>query len=93
MADRYWNARGGSHNDGGAFIFNLQKDAAGRMRITCTDKFGKPVLMPGGTESCDFSRELPLTRGRRPRHRRLLTPRFRREDFRNDARAPAAMDL
>jgi len=59
VADRYWNARGGSHNDGGAFIFNLQKDAADRMRITCTDKFGKPVPMPKGTESCDFSRELP----------------------------------
>ncbi|MGD1086172.1 MAG: glutamate synthase [Verrucomicrobiota bacterium] len=59
VADRYWNARGGSHNDGGAFIFNLQKDAAGKMRITCADKFGKPVPMPGGTESCDFSRELP----------------------------------
>ena len=24
VADRYWNARGGSHTDGGAFIFNLQ---------------------------------------------------------------------
>ena len=23
VADRYWNARGGSHTDGGAFIFNL----------------------------------------------------------------------
>jgi len=62
VADRYWNARGGSHNDGGAFIFNLQKDAAGKMRITCTDKFGKPVPMPRGTESCDFSRELPPPR-------------------------------
>ena len=59
VADRYWNARGGSHNDGGAFIFNLQKNPAGKIRIECTDKFGKPVPMPGGTESCDFSRELP----------------------------------
>ena len=57
VADRYWNARGGSHDDGGAFIFNLQKDAAGKYRITCTDKFGKPVPIPGGTESCDFSRD------------------------------------
>ena len=61
VADRYWNARGGSHNDGGAFIFNLQKDAAGKMRITCTDKFGKLVPLPRGKESCDFSRELPPT--------------------------------
>jgi glutamate synthase domain-containing protein 3 len=57
VADRYWNARGGSHQDGGAFIFNLQKNAAGQWRITCTDKFGKPVPIPGGAESCDFSKE------------------------------------
>jgi glutamate synthase domain-containing protein 1/glutamate synthase domain-containing protein 3 len=57
VADRYWNARGGSHNDGGAFIFNLQKNPAGKIRITCTDKFGKPVPLPGGTEACDFSKE------------------------------------
>ncbi len=58
VADRYWNARGGSHNDGGAFVFTLQKDPAGKMRITCADKFGKPVPMPGATEPCDFSRDL-----------------------------------
>ena len=51
IADRYWNARGGSHTDGGAFIFDLKKDGDGRMRMTCVDKFGKPVPMPGGIES------------------------------------------
>jgi glutamate synthase domain-containing protein 1/glutamate synthase domain-containing protein 3 len=56
VADRYWNARGGSYNDGGAFIFNMQKNPAGKWRIACTDKFGKPVPIPGGTESCDFSK-------------------------------------
>jgi glutamate synthase domain-containing protein 1/glutamate synthase domain-containing protein 3 len=58
VADRYWNARGGSHNDGGAFIFNLQKNPAGKIRIACTDKFGKPVPIPGGTEACDFSKDV-----------------------------------
>jgi glutamate synthase domain-containing protein 3 len=58
VADRYWNARGGSHDDGGAFIFNLQKNPAGKIRITCTDKFGKPVPIPGGTEPCDFSKDV-----------------------------------
>ncbi len=38
VADRYWNARGGSHTDGGAFIFNLTQES-GRLRMTCTDKF------------------------------------------------------
>ena len=40
IADRYWNARGGSHTDGGAFIFDLKPDASGKLRMTCTDKFG-----------------------------------------------------
>ena len=61
VADRYWNARGGSHTDGGAFIFNLQKDSAGKIKITCTDKFGAAVPMPTGTESCDFSQDLSLS--------------------------------
>jgi len=55
VADRYWNARGGSHTDGGAFIFDLKPDERGRLRISCTDKFGAPVPMPTATESCDFS--------------------------------------
>ncbi len=37
-ADRYWNARGGSHTDGGAFIFKVAQGA-----LTCTDKFGRPI--------------------------------------------------
>jgi glutamate synthase domain-containing protein 1/glutamate synthase domain-containing protein 3 len=60
IADKYWNARGGSHTDGGAFIFNLGKDSAGKIRITCTDKFGAPIDMPKGTEQCDFSQEPSL---------------------------------
>ncbi|MFH1156122.1 MAG: glutamate synthase [Pseudomonadota bacterium] len=54
VADRYWNARGGSHTDGGTFIFNLEADAAGRMRMTCTDKFQKQVAMPAQAQGYDF---------------------------------------
>jgi glutamate synthase domain-containing protein 1/glutamate synthase domain-containing protein 3 len=61
VADRYWNARGGSHDDGGAFIFNLAKNSAGKYRIACTDKFGKPVAIPGGAESCDFTQSFAMT--------------------------------
>jgi glutamate synthase domain-containing protein 1/glutamate synthase domain-containing protein 3 len=39
-ADRYWNARGGSHTDGGAFSFTADA-AAGT--LVCTDKFGQPI--------------------------------------------------
>ncbi len=42
-ADRYWNARGGSHTDGGAFIFTVQTDGDGAARLTCADKFGRPI--------------------------------------------------
>jgi glutamate synthase domain-containing protein 1/glutamate synthase domain-containing protein 3 len=45
VADLYWNARGGSHTDGGAFIFSLEKKN-GRFTLTCTDKFGKPKTVP-----------------------------------------------
>jgi glutamate synthase domain-containing protein 1/glutamate synthase domain-containing protein 3 len=38
-ADLYWNARGGSHTDGGAFIFTVRESGAGR-ELVCTDKFG-----------------------------------------------------
>jgi glutamate synthase domain-containing protein 1/glutamate synthase domain-containing protein 3 len=58
VADRYWNARGGSHTDGGAFIFNLEPDASGDIRMTCTDKFGSPVDMPLPVEPFDFTKEI-----------------------------------
>ncbi|MBN1833102.1 MAG: glutamate synthase [Deltaproteobacteria bacterium] len=56
VADRYWNARGGSHENGGAFIFSLTPGPNGKMRMTCTDKFGSQVSMPKQNEPCDFSR-------------------------------------
>lgn len=55
IADRYWNARGGSHTDGGSFMFNLRKDATGTVRIDCTDKFGNTVPTPQHRGACDFS--------------------------------------
>jgi glutamate synthase domain-containing protein 1/glutamate synthase domain-containing protein 3 len=43
-ADLYWNARGGSHTDGGSFIFNLSKtDDPDVRNLTCVDKFGKEI--------------------------------------------------
>jgi glutamate synthase domain-containing protein 1/glutamate synthase domain-containing protein 3 len=41
-ADRYWNARGGSHTDGGAFIFSITPDGDSA-KMVCTDKFGREV--------------------------------------------------
>lgn len=45
VADLYWNARGGSHTDGGAFIFSLESKN-GKKVLTCHDKFGKPKTVP-----------------------------------------------
>lgn len=61
VADRYWNARGGSHTDGGAFIFNLEKNSEGKIRINCTNKFGVPPYVHKETESCDFNEKPSLT--------------------------------
>ncbi len=60
LADKYWNARGGSHTDGGAFRFSLTpassfEDGAERepsMELICSNKFGQPVtLMTGRNHS------------------------------------------
>jgi len=54
-ADVYWNARGGSHTDGGAFVFSLfpEPSPRGGMRLICTNKFGAPITAP----SYDWSKE------------------------------------
>jgi glutamate synthase domain-containing protein 1/glutamate synthase domain-containing protein 3 len=56
IADKYWNARGGSYTDGGSFIFSL-KDA----KITCTDKFGKVIETPKDKVICDISKPVEST--------------------------------
>jgi glutamate synthase domain-containing protein 1/glutamate synthase domain-containing protein 3 len=46
-ADIYWNARGGSHTDGGAFGFTVRDSGFGKQLI-CTDKFGQELSMETG---------------------------------------------
>ncbi len=50
VADRYWNARGGSYTDGGSFIFNLDKKKGKPLErdLSCVDKFGKKITSPEG---------------------------------------------
>ncbi len=47
VADRYWNARGGSHTDGGAFSFTIIQNN-GASSVSCADKFGKAITAPPG---------------------------------------------
>lgn len=53
VADRYWNARGGSHTDGGAFVFTVRDSETpdrngrnGNKELVITDKFGARVTTP-----------------------------------------------
>ncbi len=41
VADRYWNARGGSYTDGGAFLFNLSR-GEGILPLSCVEGVGTP---------------------------------------------------
>jgi glutamate synthase domain-containing protein 1/glutamate synthase domain-containing protein 3 len=41
--DRIWNARGGSHTDGGAFQFNVMRGPDGEAELHCRDKFGRQI--------------------------------------------------
>jgi glutamate synthase domain-containing protein 1/glutamate synthase domain-containing protein 3 len=52
-ADLYWNARGGSHTDGGAFVFTLDRSTE-TPELKCLDKFGREISIPqsdSGVES------------------------------------------
>jgi len=50
--DEYWNARGGSYTDGGAFIFDVVKNKKG-FELTMTNKFGEVVnTHPKGNPDC-----------------------------------------
>ena len=59
LADRYWNARGGSYTDGGAFIFSVQEKAPGALELTCSDKFGREITVPQDRQPYDF--RIPMT--------------------------------
>lgn len=61
IADKYWNARGGSHTDGGAFIFSLKNDGRENKELTCTDKFGRVIKTSGDNVICDAARPVIVT--------------------------------
>ena len=54
VADKYWNARGGSYTDGGAFMFSIDRDD----KLVCTNKFGEVVKTPEGQTHCDFTNSI-----------------------------------
>jgi len=60
IADKYWNARGGSHTDGGAFVFTIKDDPEnpGQKHMVCTDKFGKAIETPKNQSACSMKLEI-----------------------------------
>ena len=61
-ADRYWNARGGSHTDGGAFLFSVHDDFESKPRLVLSDKFGRSVPVPTRTEAYRSNAHRPAAR-------------------------------
>jgi len=65
VADMYWNARGGSYTDGGAFLFNIvpSKDDGhdGHHTLYATDKFGAPLSTWRNQVHCDLSIPVSIT--------------------------------
>lgn len=60
-ADLYWNARGGSYTDGGAFQFTVTKGTDGKMELTCSNKFSEVFNIPSSessSEAMDFLKDL-----------------------------------
>jgi glutamate synthase domain-containing protein 3 len=60
VADKYWNARGGSATDGGAFIFTV-KDAGkedGSKKLVCTNKFGDVIKTSGNQQHYKVTPEI-----------------------------------
>jgi glutamate synthase domain-containing protein 1/glutamate synthase domain-containing protein 3 len=64
IADKYWNARGGSSTDGGAFLLNvaptgkLDKNGNPDYTLNITNKFGNKIESVSGKKRCDFSIEI-----------------------------------
>ena len=58
VADMYWNARGGSCTDGGAFQLTVSPQAdTGRYELRVNNKFGVPVSTVPGQVHCDLSHQ------------------------------------
>ncbi len=60
IADKYWNARGGSYTDGGSFIFSLKNTADGK-ELICTDKFGNMIKTAKDKIACDVTKKITVT--------------------------------
>ena len=70
VADKYWNARGGSYTDGGAFVFTVDPNRNGNA-LTCADKFGRAIEVQGIREPYDVRKAFSPSALDRARQREL----------------------
>ncbi|MHA2621336.1 MAG: GltB/FmdC/FwdC-like GXGXG domain-containing protein [bacterium JZ-2024 1] len=59
FADLYWNARGGSHTDGGAFSFTVHPMSEHSGSLVCTNKFGERITAISARPNRDASTDPP----------------------------------
>ena len=64
IADTYWNARGGSATDGGAFSFTIKGNDDGSKRLVTENKFGQILKTPEGQFHYDITTNLSKTSGK-----------------------------
>jgi len=62
VADKYWNARGGSATDGGAFTFTVKDSGKsdGSKKLVTANKFGEIVTLPKNQKHYNTAIELSL---------------------------------
>ena len=62
VADKYWNARGGSATDGGAFTFTLTDSGKGdgSKKLTAANKFGEIVTASSSRKKAGFAAEISI---------------------------------
>jgi len=58
IADTYWNARGGSSTDGGAFSFTIKENDDGSKRLITENKFGQTLQTTEGQLHFDITTTL-----------------------------------
>ena len=62
IADKYWNARGGSSTDGGSFTFTVKDSGKGdgSKKLVTSNKFGEILTTPAGLKHFDTTINLSI---------------------------------
>ncbi|MBU1340587.1 MAG: glutamate synthase [Proteobacteria bacterium] len=82
IADKYWNARGGSSTDGGSFTFTIKDAGKGdnSKKLITQNKFGQVVQTPEGQVHYDTSIEISTLKDHHPCIEKIISL-FNENDF------------